>query len=197
MFKEAERNLIKANDLCSRSKNVIHHGVANKGLGDNYIEMGDFLRGKTYYQKAIEIFEQNRLLPSTWLALAKVGWVRAKVRNREKDIDLESLFPLSRNVKLKAFEGSILSYIGEILLNIDDLHMPQAEEYIQKAINSDQKNGMKYHLGNDYALYADLFKRKGDRLKAQENLGKAIEILKECGADGWVEKYEKDLAGLS
>jgi len=37
---------------------------------------------------------------------------------------------------------------------------------------------------------------KRDGLKAQENLGKAIEILKECGADGWVEKYEKELATL-
>jgi hypothetical protein len=53
-----------------------------------------------------------------------------------------------------------------------------------------------FWLGKDYALYAGLFKREGDRLKAQENLGKAIEILKECGADGWVEKYEKELALL-
>ena len=34
-------------------------------------------------------------------------------------------------------------------------------------------------------------------MKARENLGKAIEILKECGADGWVNKYEKELALLS
>ena len=53
---------------------------------------------------------------------------------------------------------------------------------------------MMFDLGTDYAIYAKLFQRKGDRLKAQENLGKAIEILKECGADGWVEKYEKELA---
>jgi len=70
----------------------------------------------------------------------------------------------------------------------------EAEHWIQKAIEADQRNGMMFHLGKDYALYADLFKRKGDRPKAQENLGKAIEILKECGADGWVEKYEKELA---
>ena len=38
-----------------------------------------------------------------------------------------------------------------------------------------------------------LHKRKGDRLKAQENLGKAIEIYKECGADGWVTRTEKVL----
>jgi hypothetical protein len=50
-----------------------------------------------------------------------------------------------------------------------------------------------FHLGKDYALYAELFKRKGDKSKAQENLGKAIEIFKECGADGWVEKYEKEM----
>jgi hypothetical protein len=41
-----------------------------------------------------------------------------------------------------------------------------------------------------------LFKRKEDRSKAKENIAKAIEILKECGADGWVEKYEKELAEL-
>jgi len=37
---------------------------------------------------------------------------------------------------------------------------------------------------------------KDNRSKARENLDKAIEIFKECGADGWVEKYEKDLAIL-
>jgi hypothetical protein len=63
-------------------------------------------------------------------------------------------------------------------------------------VEADQRYGMKFHLGNDYALYADLFKRKGDRLKARENLGKAIEILKECGAEGWVSKYEKELASI-
>jgi len=53
---------------------------------------------------------------------------------------------------------------------------------------------VRFVLGKDYALYAEWFKRKGDRLKVQENLGKAIEILLECGADGWVSKYEKELA---
>jgi flagellin-specific chaperone FliS len=55
---------------------------------------------------------------------------------------------------------------------------------------------MMFNLGRDYLVFADLFKRKGDRSKAQENLSKAIEIFKECGADGWVEKAEKELASL-
>ena len=67
---------------------------------------------------------------------------------------------------------------------------------IEKAIELDYRNGMMFHLGSDYALYAELFKRKGNISKAKNHLGKAIEILKECGADGWVEKYEKELAVL-
>ena len=38
--------------------------------------------------------------------------------------------------------------------------------------------------------------RSRRKTKAKENLNKAIEILKECGADGWVEKYEKELSDL-
>jgi hypothetical protein len=107
------------------------------------------------------------------------------------------LYGLSQNNRVRVIEGWIQRYIGEILLNIDDQHLSESERWIQKAIEADQRNRMMFHLGKDYALYADLFKRKGDRLRACENLGKAIEILKECGADGWVEKAEKELARLS
>lgn len=117
--------------------------------------------------------------------------------NKEKDVDLESLYAHSRSNKRKLNEGWIARYIGEILLNMDEPRLSEAEHWIQKAIEADQRNGVRFSLGNEYALYAELFKRKGDRSKAQENLGKAIEILKECGADGWVEKYEKELAPIS
>lgn len=56
---------------------------------------------------------------------------------------------------------------------------------------------MIWHFGRDYALYSELFKRKGEQSKAKENLSKAITILKKCGAEGLVEKYEKELASLS
>ena len=94
-------------------------------------------------------------------------------------------------------EGFMLNNIGEILLNIDDQHVSEAEDWIKRSIETNQKYGMKWNLARDYALYADLFKRKDDLPKAQENLNKAIEIFKECGADGWVDKYEKELASFS
>ena len=55
---------------------------------------------------------------------------------------------------------------------------------------------MMWYLARDYVLYADLSKRKGNLSKAIEKLTKAIQIFTECGADGWVERYEKELAML-
>ena len=54
-----------------------------------------------------------------------------------------------------------------------------------------------WSLGADYASYAKLFKRENDLLRAKQNVNKAIEIFRECGADGWVEKYENELATFS
>ncbi len=196
LLEDAEKYLVKGVGFCERINYDSWNAAARFNLGQTYFRTENFAKSKEHYEKASWLLENIRLWPS-WANLAKVGSGRSKVVNKEKDVDLTSLYARSRNNKVKATEGWIQRYIGEILLNIDDQHLSEAEHWIQKALESDQRNQMMFHLGKDYALYAGLFKRKGDRLKAQENLGKAIEILKECGADGWVEKYEEELATLS
>ncbi len=196
LLEEAEKYLLKGLEFCERINLTAWDAIAQYHLGDTYFEMGNFQRSKEHYEKGILALERNRLFPS-WVGWGKVALARSKVMNKEKDVDLESLYVHSKNNKVKAAEGCFQRYIGEILLNIDDQHITEAEHWIQKAIEPDQGNRMMFHLGRDYALYAELFKRKGDRLKAQETLDKAIEILKECGADGWVDKYEEELATIS
>ena len=164
-------------------------------LAQVYFETGEYQKSKDHYVKAVWLIENNRAIPS-WMTLMKIGVEMAKVMNGEKDIHLESLYSYVHQNKLKMWEGYKLRYIGELLLNIDDQHISEAEDWINKAIKTHKRDGMLWHLGRDYALYAELFKRKGDQSKAKENLIKAIDILKECGADGWVEKYQKKLATL-
>jgi hypothetical protein len=65
--------------------------------------------------------------------LDKIGIPRVKVMNDEKDIDLESLYGCKADSKLKELDGWTRRYIGEILLNIDDQDMSQAEDWIKKA----------------------------------------------------------------
>ena len=194
-FQEAEKHLLKGIEFCERINEIGWNMTAHLFLGETYFEMGNFPKSKIHYEKAYRLLEHNQVFPSS-VGWGKVALARTKVMNNEKDVELESLYAHSRNNKMKSVEGWISGHIGEILLNIDNQHTSEAEHWIQKAIEEDKRNGMMFHLGRDYALYAELFKRKGDRLKARENLGRAIEILKECGADGWVEKYQKELAGM-
>jgi tetratricopeptide (TPR) repeat protein len=196
LLEEAERYLLKGIEFCERINEKGWKAIAHLFLGETYFAMGDFPRSKDYYEKLCKLLEDAHLMPSS-VGWAKIGVARSRAMNNEKDVDLESLYTHSRNNRVKRGEGEISKYIGEILLKIDDQHISEAEHWIRKAIEADQRNRMMFHLGKDYALYAELFKRKGDRLKAQENLGKAIEIFKECGADGWVTKAEKDLAAIS
>jgi class 3 adenylate cyclase/tetratricopeptide (TPR) repeat protein len=195
LLEEAEKYLLKGLEFCERINFPPWDGAAQFFLGEIYFERGNYQRSKEHYERGIGALERNRLFPS-WVGYGKVALTRSKVMNKEKDVNLESLYVHSRNNKIKAAEGWVARCIGEILLNIDDQHISEAEHWIQKAIEADQRNRMMFHLGKDYAVYSDLFKRRDDRSKARENLGKAIEILKECGADGWVEKYEKELARL-
>jgi tetratricopeptide (TPR) repeat protein len=196
LLDEAEKYLVKGHQFLERINVPTFDGGSQLHLGETYYDIGNFQRSKEYWEKGFLALEHNRLSPSL-VGWGRVGLARSKVLNKEKDVDLESLYAHSQNNRIRAFEGWIQRYVGEILLNLDDQHISEAEHWIQKAIEADQRNRMMFHLGRDYALYAELFKRKGDRLKARENLGRSVEILKECGADGWVEKYEKGLAVIS
>jgi hypothetical protein len=51
-------------------------------------------------------------------------------------------------------------------------------------------------LAQDHAALSELHQKKDDRASAKHHLSRAIEIMQECGADGWVSKYEHELAAL-
>ena len=82
-------------------------------------------------------------------------------------------------------------------MNIDNQHMAEAETWIRRAIEANTGYGTKWNLARDHALYADWFKKKGDIQGAKEQLIKAIDLFRECGADGWITRTEKTLTEIS
>jgi tetratricopeptide (TPR) repeat protein len=116
--------------------------------------------------------------------------------NNEKNISLNEFFKCYDKIKLKLYKSWGLYYLSDILLKVNDQYISEAGDWIENAIEAHKEYGMMWHLARDYTLYADVFKRKGDLKKSIEHMSKALEIFKECGADGWVEKYQKDLAEL-
>jgi class 3 adenylate cyclase/tetratricopeptide (TPR) repeat protein len=196
LFREAIKNLSKAVDFGERINHFSWNSVAQCSLGDTYFDTKEYQKSKIHYEKTISLYDQIGF-QSSWVNFVKICIARAKVMNNEKDINLESLYGHVQENKLRIHDGSIRRYIGQILLNIDDQHISDAEHWVKKAMETDNKNGMMFYLGQDYTLYADLLKRKGNKVKAKENLNKAIEIYKDCGADGWVKKAEEEMAELS
>ena len=195
-LEEATEHLLKGADFCERINLFFWNALAQSSLGDTYFEIGEYQKSKEHYGKAIWLVKQRGIIPY-WMNLNKIGLARSKVMNNEKDINLELLYSYVHKNKVKLCDGWMRRYTGEILLNIDDHHVTEAEDWINKAIEADERNGMMLHLGRDYALYSELLKRKGDQSKARENLNKAMKIFKQCGADGFLENAQKELVSLS
>jgi len=195
-LKEAEEHLLKGIDLCEASNLLSMSLLGRFWLSDTYFDMGEYKKCQDCVEEVIPRLEQGRSFLS-WMNLARIALARAKVMNNQKDINLNEIFKCYEDNKWRIFEGWMSRYIGEILLNIDEKHISEAEDWIKKAIEADKGNGMMFHLAKDYAAYAGLFKHKGEMPKAIENLTKAIEIFKECGADGWVQRTEEALKALA
>jgi len=193
--KEAEEHLLKAVGFLQKSNILAYTAGANSFLGWNYLYKREYETSQKFSERAISLW-QHSSIGSSYIIWSKFSIALAKVMNNEKDINLNEVLQWYEDIKNKWVKGLALNCIGKILLNINDQHVSEAEDWIKKAIETNQKYGMMWNLARDYALYSKWFKRKGDSSKAKENLSKAIEIFKECGADGWVERYEKELASL-
>ena len=124
---------------------------------------------------------------------SRIGLAMARVMNNKKDIDLKLLKNYALGVKTDLLKGWAFRFMAHIMLNIHEDSLAEAEYWIKKAIEVDKKNSLMFHLGEEYALYTEICKRKDNQTKAKEKLNKAIALFKECGADGWVEKYEIEL----
>ncbi|MGC8659689.1 MAG: hypothetical protein ACP5U1_11500 [Desulfomonilaceae bacterium] len=195
-FPEALECLGKGADLCERI-DLPGLGIwARLHLGEVHVELGDYESAKSQYRRAADVLEKNRMFPS-WTNLIRTGLTKAKVMNHERDVDLECLHSYPGVNRLKVCEGWMRRYLTEIFLIIDSNHTSEAKHWIEQAIEVHQQNGMRFYLGRDYAVYAELFKRIGNKKEAKEQLGKAIDVYRQCGADGWVTNAEKELAKLS
>jgi len=195
-FAQAERYLQEGLDFCQITSQVGWDSKAIARLGFMYFDMGLYGKAQESHNQAIRILEGAGTLPS-WTNIQKICLARARVHSDDRDIDPGELFEYYKKNKFTAYEGFMARVIGDIMLNIDDHHLADSEDWIKKALDADTKNGTRWQLASDHVFYADFFKKKGDIPKAKEQLTKAIDLFRECGADGWVTRTEKTLAELS
>jgi len=195
LFSQAIENLFKAVDCHERTKFYSWNTLSHQTIAEIYYEIGEYQKSKKHFQRAIMLLKQNRIMPS-WRNLNEIGFIMSSVMSNQNDMDLDLIDTHVSNIKYNLFDGWVRRYAAETFLNAPENYEQEAENYISRAIEKDTFNGMMWHSARNYVIYSELLNKKGDRSKAKETLGKAIDIFKECGADGWVEKYEKEFAEL-
>jgi class 3 adenylate cyclase/tetratricopeptide (TPR) repeat protein len=195
LLDDAEKHLLIGKDLCERANFLGHGHLANYHLGNVYKFKGRYGKAVEYYNNALSFEKFDYIGPSRFNH-TRLALTAAKVLMNEKNIDFKLLYAYVSQNKIKQWEGYYRRSLAEILLNFDDDRLFEAEDWIQQAIQADTKNDVRFELGLDYATHSEIYKRKEDRSNAKEKLGRAIDIFKKCGADGWAKKYEKELAEL-
>jgi tetratricopeptide (TPR) repeat protein len=195
-FEEAETNLLKGVELNEKISFFMCTAATHLYLGNTYFEILDYQKAENHYLESVTLYEKSKCLRSM-SSLTKIHLALTRMIKNGTDIDLESYYKFVASNKLKVFDGCMRRHIGEILLNMNDQQISNAQYWIEEAIDIDSRNSTRWDLGKDYVVYSRSFKKIGNQQRAKENLNKATEIFKECGADGWVERTEKELAMIS
>ncbi|MCE5266251.1 MAG: AAA family ATPase [Deltaproteobacteria bacterium] len=165
-------------------------------LGSLHLDLREYNDAVNCYNKIIPIFESRSFMPSI-IRLFQTSLLRVRVLRHDRDIELGGLFECYENNKFTWSKARTARNIGDILTNIDNNHLLDAEAWFRKAIDADRKSGYRWELAQDHTCYADWFKKKGDIQGAKEQITKAIDIFRECGADGWVTRTERALAEIA
>ena len=139
-------DLNRGADFCGRINTPVWYSLVEFGLGDVYFDMGKYPESQNHFDKAAAISEQNRLMPS-FMNLCKTGSAKAKIMKDEKDVNLELFYDYYDKNRYRLWDGWMARYIGDILLNIDDRHMSEAEVWIKKAYRRRQQKQYALALG--------------------------------------------------
>ncbi|RPI49992.1 MAG: hypothetical protein EHM49_09130, partial [Deltaproteobacteria bacterium] len=185
---ENAKQYLKAGIVLTGKINLVAiNAVAQQWLGHVYFDLGEYQEAQNCFSNAIRVRELSKLAPSS-VNLNKIALMRAKLLKGDKDVDPASMYRYADANRVKIYEGCMARYIADILFQLDEGCLPAAEEWVGKAIEADKRNRMKCDLGRDYALCAEVLRKKGQRSQAKGYLNRAIGVFKECGADGWVQK---------
>jgi len=192
---EAENSLLKGLDLCEKSGQISWAYLTSMRLVVLSAYSNKLEKAAKLFQKAISFGPKTRLKPSFYRQVQKILAI-ITTSNSGKKPELSGLF---ENFKIQNWFWflPIALFFGKFLINSDYYDLAESEKWIRNTIKINKQVRFNFCLGQNHALYSEFFKRQNNLPQAREQMNKAIDIMRECGADGWVERYEKELAELT
>jgi len=195
-FEEAKSHAFQAIDFCRKTNLALWEVLAQGHLGEIYFDTGEFRKSSEHFNNAIRYYENTKYFPAS-LKFHRLGLKKNEIKIKEIDIDLKTLPETAQDIRWECYQSGITRYVAELIMECGEKYRNETVDSIEKSIKTAQHNGMRWDLARAHALYSEFFKRQNNLPQAREQMNKAIDIMKECGAEGWVERYEKELGELN
>lgn len=191
----AEDSLQEGVRLCDRIKYFSMGSLFCGYLGDIQYHRGDYGASITSYQKAVDLARSSKFVPSL-TTVYQLSILKSKIARKDL-VEMEDVYEFAQRNKLRISDGIVAHHVADILLIKDPTPAEAAEAWITKAIQFDEKNDMRWYLGQDHLLAGTYWKRRQDPGKADKHWRKAEKIFQECGSEGWVEHVRRQVGTYS
>lgn len=195
-LEDAKEHLSMSCDLCARIGSPALHSLAEAYLGETHFFIEQYGESKEHYENSTQILNSNTFMLS-YIGVNELAVARAMVMNDEKIANLSVLLTYADKYEVKLVDGRLRRHLAEVLLSLGGPYLHEAKKWIHEALEIDRRYGLLFDMSRDLAVGAEIYKRTNNRSKAMEALIDAIRVSEECGSDGWLEKYQKELAALS
>ncbi|MFQ5896837.1 MAG: AAA family ATPase [Candidatus Methylomirabilia bacterium] len=166
-------------------------------LGSAYALSGRIAEALSLLEQAVEKAASMRIMAwhsllVAWLSEACLlaGRVDEAIRLAGRAVDL------SRDDKAPGSQAWALRLLGEIASHRDPAEVEKTEDYYRQAMALADELGMRPLLARCRLGLGKLYRRAGNRLKAQEHLTSATGMLREMDMGFWLEQAERELNDL-
>jgi class 3 adenylate cyclase/tetratricopeptide (TPR) repeat protein len=189
---QAEKHLEEGVVWCERSNFSYLVAGCRFNLGHIFFAQQKYSESMDQFMAATHIWQQLGLGPSL-VGYTETLVLLAGMMCGERNPEPELAFKVASENKFAYREGAIWRCLGMTLSHCEKGTMEEAQNAIGKAIEADTCNGTRWSLAMDYMAYADLLEKNQTGAEARDNLGKALEVFEECGADGWAAEVKRRL----
>ncbi|MBU2643880.1 AAA family ATPase [bacterium] len=199
-FNDAQNQFEKSIKMQDVSKNPALYFLNNHRLSQIHADAGDLQKAMTFAENNQEIAEnENKTVYAGFkgTAMVQYGLLLARLDSAQFD-ESERLLKegtgVLKELEVKPDIARAYQSLGAFFITAG--RFDEARKYLEKASELFTGMGMEFYLARANESTSRLHKLEGDIPKAREHLTKAIDIMKGLEAYGWVERYEKELAGL-
>ncbi len=137
----------------------------------------------------------HRLLRRLWIGWLGESYLLAGRMDDAARVGRQAL-ELARNRKERGYEARALRLLGETAAQRDPQDAETAEVHYRQALTLAEELGMRPLVAHCHLGLGKLYRRTGDRAKAEEHLTTATTMYREMDMGFWLEKAEAELGGV-